>query len=1261
MGISGSARRFRRARRVFVSWLALLVTTGANQAYAADTDCIEDGGRAVCTSPYPTPFSYGLCDEAGAWAYRMAAWCVVSGGTWYGIYTGCSGGTPTDESNIRERSQKFAEHIYGDSCSITSDTGWGATFDSWNCWSFAGGTYDAGYLIRDGRSLSIKCSKGGAETIRARRDRALECPTGYVQRSTARGTACVRPLEPCDGCGTDGVGNPITPSSGVKIESALDYTSSSALAFARHYHSFRFTEPHTKTVGGHSENRLGSVWRTSFDKRIVPITGSTYAKAALSMPNGEVQYFDASGNEILNTRSGGATLVTTANGYFLNGPNGTEAYDTEGRLKSITYRNGETLTLSYSDGTTGPGGGFVVDANGIATTIALPPKMLTRISDAFGNALALSYDAGGRIVVMTAPADKKTIYGYDARGNLASVKYPDGAIRKYGYNQAPTSTNWPAARHALTSIVDELGNAFGSYVYGADGRAIRSEHTGGVGLVQLTYGAGTTNVTDALGTTRTFTFQSVGGVSRFKSTSALGGSGYGAGVKDRSFDAKGNVTSETQFNGTKTCFGYDSRDLETVRVLGVDAAADCALLVADAATLPAGTVKHVTEWHARWQQPTRTARPGRIVSYVFNGDALAGGGTASCAPADALIADGATGQPIGVVCQLVMQATLDRSDGKDGLAAAADGVPRVFSYTYDAYGRVLTEDGPRTDVSDVTTFGYYPIDDAEPTKRGRLATVTNPLGHVTEITAYNADGAPVAIVDPNGVATTFTYDLRGRVLSRSTDGAKTEYLYDPVGQLVRSIAPDGSTLDYAYDAAHRLKEVLDAKGNRVAYTYDPASELVGTTIFDAAAQTIRTFSREFNALGQLVNQKDSAGNATTYAYDAAGQLQTVTDPVGRQVTSAYDTLGRIKALTVGGTAERSVAYDGQGAVTGFTDGRGLSTATVFDGFQQALSVTSPDTGASTFTYDAAGNLTKRVDALGQATALTYDALNRLTKIVAHDGATSELAYDQGTNGKGRLTLLTDAAGTRAFFYDARGRLVREERGVAFPAATTTLVTQYAYDAADRVASLTYPSGMVVTYARDVLGHVTDVTAKIGGADVAVASALTHSAAGELTGGVGAFGAPLSWTFDKDGRLASYASGLETRTLSYDASGLLTGVSGSSGPAFSYAYDDRGRVKSGSGPTGAFAYAFDDANNMTKRDAAGAVTDLVVSSTSNRLEGATGAMTATYTYNAAGNLVGDGTRTLAYDGLGRLVEVSTGSAHVRYLIDTFGQRVGRLAE
>ena len=92
-------------------------------------------------------------------------------------------------------------------------------------------------------------------------------------------------------------------------------------------------------------------------------------------------------------------------------------------------------------------------------------------------------------------------------------------------------------------------------------------------------------------------------------------------------------------------------------------------------------------------------------------------------------------------------------------------ISRTWTYTYDSFGHVLTSDGPRTDVSDVTTYAYYNC--ATGVECGRLQTVTNAAGHVTTYNSYNAHGQPTLITDPNGVQTQITYDNRQRLVTTS--------------------------------------------------------------------------------------------------------------------------------------------------------------------------------------------------------------------------------------------------------------------------------------------------------------------------------------------------------------------------------------------------------------------------------------------------------------------------------------------------------------
>jgi hypothetical protein len=55
---------------------------------------------------------------------------------------------------------------------------------------------------------------------------------------------------------------------------------------------------------------------------------------------------------------------------------------------------------------------------------------------------------------------------------------------------------------------------------------------------------------------------------------------------------------------------------------------------------------------------------------------------------------------------------------------------------------------------------------------------------------------------------------------------------------------------------------------------------------------------------------------------------------------------------------------------------------------------------------------------------------------------------------------------------ALGNLLRESRGQV----AVTLNTVYTYDTASRIASIAYPSGLAVAYARDAPGRITDVDA-----------------------------------------------------------------------------------------------------------------------------------------------------------------------------------------
>jgi YD repeat-containing protein len=238
------------------------------------------------------------------------------------------------------------------------------------------------------------------------------------------------------------------------------------------------------------------------------------------------------------------------------------------------------------------------------------------------------------------------------------------------------------------------------------------------------------------------------------------------------------------------------------------------------------------------------------VTIVYNGqaDPFAGNAIASCAPSSAQLPDG---KPIAVACKRIEQATSD-SNGSSGFNAVLQaGVSsRVTSWTYNQWGQVLTEDGPRTDVNDVTTYVYYSDTTADHLP-GDLASMTDATGRETQFTHYNRHGQLLRKVDPNGMVTINTFDSRMRLLTTEVGGETTGFQYDAAGQLKRVELPNSSWFGYDYDAAHRQVSVYDNRGNRIDYLLDNAGNRIGEQAKDPGGSLRRQLARSVDALGRV--------------------------------------------------------------------------------------------------------------------------------------------------------------------------------------------------------------------------------------------------------------------------------------------------------------------------------------------------------------------------------------------------------------------------
>jgi YD repeat-containing protein len=639
---------------------------------------------------------------------------------------------------------------------------------------------------------------------------------------------------------------------------------------------------------------FGPLWQTSLHRSMVlqasnGQVGSAYSSVLMNRGGGAVESAGVTGFGSCNGSGGGGAGAYVSNvepnrkinynvsaGRLVDGRNLVEEeYDATGALRTLTQADGQRLTYTYSNA---------------GTPISMAPALglLLQIADAFGHTVRFTYEAGTpsgmppRIVTVTSDDGGVIHAAYDANGNLSSLTWPDGNVRGFLYER--NDLPW-----ALTGVVDENSVRHATYAYDGDGRVTSTELASGVDRHVLQYAAGGAprwSVSETLiGTTLCRDHQWVaptgakvvgpgGEINELSATTRQGmvaitaqsqpaGSGCAASSRGQNYDGDGNVVAYDDAAGNRSCFAYDtSRKLRIIELSGLTSSTTCPPDLGNYS--PSGVGASVqqrivsTQWHPDWVLRAKQAEPGKITTWIYHAqpDPFNGGTVASCAPSAALLPDG---KPIAVLCKRVEQATTDSSGALRFSAPLQSGVVnRVTAWTYNQWGQVLTENGPRTDVNDTTTFTYYGNTSftgegsaAVGHFIGDLATATNAAGQVTQYTKYNKRGQLLESIDPNGVLTTRVYDLRQRLVSTTTNGQVTNYEHDPAGQLKRITMPDGSWLGYDYDDAHRQVAVYDHRGNRIDYVLDKTVNRINEQVADPSGNLRRQLARSIDALGRV--------------------------------------------------------------------------------------------------------------------------------------------------------------------------------------------------------------------------------------------------------------------------------------------------------------------------------------------------------------------------------------------------------------------------
>jgi RHS repeat-associated protein len=566
---------------------------------------------------------------------------------------------------------------------------------------------------------------------------------------------------------------------------------------------------------------------------------------------------------------------------------------------------------------------------------------------------------------------------------------------------------------------------------------------------------------------------------------------------------------------------------------------------------------------------------------------------------------------------------------------------------------------------------------------GNRTRETDPRGHTSTV-AYDSTYHlyPVSRCNALGQCSTQAWDgARGLVKSETDlNGGVTRYEHDALGRPVRTTLPDGSVETFAYlDRGNPWQQRV-----RRAVSDGTADGLWMEAYEDGLGRRYRTVKEGGATQETLYNNasnrawKQSAWyrpgetpRYQTFAFDGLGRLRTVTNPDGTQAqrvygngyVATYDELGQekvtwtdaygqtvqVRERNAGAYAYTTYQYDLLGNLVRLRDAAGNTTSLTWDSLGRKLQGCDPDTGCSSYTYDAAGLMLSRRDARGQVTLFTYDALGRsLTTTYAH-GEQVRRVYDEAGHGAGMgaLTSVSDAFGSESLGYDFAGRVVSTTRCVTGLCFTTGR----SYDAAGRLASVTYPDGEVVPYSYDTAGNLLSV----GG----YATGLTYDAGGHLLSIQYGNGTRASYAYDANrqwltsAQVSGPSGTVYQASYSYDAKARVRGMSSSTHAQsnLGFSYDELDRLTGVSGAqTQSFAY--DSLGNLTFNSQLGGYG---YADTTHR-HAVTAAGASAYTYDANGNMTSGGGRSYAWDGDNRLTRVTQASGTTTFSYDASGQRV-----
>ncbi len=547
--------------------------------------------------------------------------------------------------------------------------------------------------------------------------------------------------------------------------------------------------------------------------------------------------------------------------------------------------------------------------------------------------------------------------------------------------------------------------------------------------------------------------------------------------------------------------------------------------------------------------------------------------------------------------------------GAAGTAVAQSSPAPFTSYNfYDQEHRVIGT--VQADAGDQATPVYDAVRSTYDAT-GRLTKVetgyfTNVTTWISQPTPFTVNWSGFTVVDE----TDTTYDELNRKLtetkaSNGTAYVLTQYTYDAdgrvqcvaqrlnasaFGSLPASACTLGTAGNYGPDRITRTTYDTDSHVTEV----DQAVGVTTANGFQANVQ--RAYARyTYNPNGTKATETDANGNTTTMIYDGDDRLSQLQYPSpttagssntadyeaytydlnnnrltwrrrnGITIDYVYDGLDRETEESVPGTSMRSIftTYDYMSRMLGktFDSATGPGTSYAYDGLGRLTSATDFNNKLIRYQYNADSARTQMTYPDGEVINYSLDNLDNILSVVG----SARTIYSEAYDSLGRPTSLTRMGVTTQFGYDPIGRLNSYSQTFAGTTGAST-IWGFSFSPASQIVGFSSTTSMFenieiasTTDNRTFNGLNQDSTiAAISGGYDANGNLANEGAGGRvmtydvynrlltLTGD----GKSLAFTYDPEGRLASYSNTVSGNTstalFTYDGTELVEEYNGAGG-------------------------------------------------------------------------------------------------------------------